>query len=54
MKLVLTIILCVCSFISAQCDEGEVELWPDYPSGLYILSMKSNNFSHSQKISLTK
>ena len=26
----------------------------DYPSGLYILSMQSNNFSHSQKISLTK
>ena len=26
MKLIFTIALCLCSFISAQCDEGEIDL----------------------------
>ena len=33
MKSIFTIVLCLCSFILAQCDEGEVELWPDYYYG---------------------
>ena len=49
MKLIFTVILCLCSFISAQCDEGEIDLiWNcnDYlsnhsdgcmPSGCYSI-----------------
>ena len=50
-------ILCIffiSTFVWAECNEGEVELWDVCYNIEETTELDLNNFSYSQKISLTK